>query len=74
MNIDKHVQIYMIGVDGGLRIIPGYLSDGLKQQGWKIINNPKRTYYPEYDRTSPHYKDREEKLNVDSEFLTIEVL
>lgn len=45
----------MVGIDGGLRRIPAYLSNDLQKKGWRIVLNPKRNYYPEYDQTSPHY-------------------
>jgi hypothetical protein len=56
--IDRNQKIPIIGLDGGLRYIPAYLIPDLQKQGWILVTNPKRTYYQEYDRTSPHYKEQ----------------
>ncbi|MCL5071050.1 MAG: hypothetical protein M1308_09160 [Actinobacteria bacterium] len=48
--------MHLIGKDGGLRHIPPYLAPKLMAQGFRRVDNPKRTYYPEYDLTNPHYK------------------
>jgi hypothetical protein len=54
--IDKNAQIHMISIDGGLRQIPQYMTNDLQKKGWRIVTNPKRTYYAEYDQTSPYYR------------------
>jgi hypothetical protein len=65
MNVDRNTPVHMIGTDGGLRIIPSYLANDMKERGWKIVNNPKRTYFPELDKTSPHYKPEETTEDMD---------
>lgn len=71
--MDNKALVSIIGLDGGLRHIPEYLVPELKKKGWKVVHNAKRTYYPEFDQTSRHYK-AEEKEEVDSEILTVEVV
>ena len=56
--------VHMIGVDGGLRHIQSYLVEDLTKKGWRVIVNPKRTYYPEYDQLSPHYIQKKEISNT----------
>lgn len=69
--IDRNAKVYMIGLDGGLRHIPAYMVNELQKQGWRIVQNPKRQYYPEFDRTNPNFKEQDEqeieigKLKVD---------
>ncbi len=41
----------MINPRGGLREIQASLVPQLKEQGWKIVVNPKRDYYPELDNS-----------------------
>lgn len=72
MDIDKHAKSYLIAPDGGLRSIPNYLVSDLQKKGWRMVMNPKRTYYAEYDQTNPHYKEKEEQRPMDE--LPIEVL
>jgi len=70
---DKNSKIYLVGIDGGLRLIPGYLVPELQKKGWHIVHNPKRTYFPEYDQTSPHYK-KEQNKSEESNILEIKIL
>lgn len=55
--IDRNESTFIIGLDGGLRKVPAHMVNALQKQGWHIVVNPKRQYFPEYDRTSPHYKE-----------------
>ena len=56
MNICSQNHTHLIGTDGGLRHISSpYLVPELEKQGWRIVVNPKREYYPEYDTTHPSY-------------------
>lgn len=64
----------MIGTDGGLRHIAPLYSEDLKAKGWKIVVNPKRTYWPEYDQTSKFYRKDDTPLTVTSDVLEVEVL
>lgn len=50
---DQHV----IGIDGGLRHMKHYLIPELIKLGYRRVDNPKRNYYPEYDRTSTSYRN-----------------
>ena len=40
---------YMIDPRGSVHNIKSWEIDNLKQQGWRIIVNPKKRYYEEYD-------------------------
>lgn len=53
---NKNGHTYLISIDGSLKLIPNYLVNDLQKKGWSVVINPKRTYYPEHDQTSPHYK------------------
>lgn len=70
--IDKNQPVYLIGLDGGLRKIPAYMVNDLQKQGWRMVTNPKRNYYPEYDQTSPHYKP-DNQIEPDSDTLYVDV-
>lgn len=59
-DIDRNNPTHIIGTDGGLRTVPAYLVDGLVKQGWKVIINPKRTYYPELDVKHPAYSKKQD--------------
>ncbi|MCK9371079.1 hypothetical protein M0R04_14300 [Candidatus Dojkabacteria bacterium] len=50
---DSHI----IGNDGGLRHMKHYLIPELIKIGWRRVDNPKRNYYPELDRTSASYRN-----------------
>lgn len=63
----------MVSVDGALKHMPPYLVGELQLRGWRRIDNPKRTYYPEYDQTLPSYKP-EEKKGTEIDALPIEIL
>ncbi len=46
---------HAIGLDGSLRhAIPDAL---MIDKGWKIVNFPKRAWYPEFDQTHPQYRE-----------------
>lgn len=49
--IDPNTKTTMVAPDGGVRYIPFYMRDQMLKQGWKVINNPKVEYYPEFDQT-----------------------
>lgn len=70
MEINPKELISMVGVDGGLRRIPTYLANDLQKKGWRIVLNPKRNYFPEYDQTSPHYRPDDDP---DKELTTLHV-
>lgn len=61
---------HLIGSDGGLRHMKHYLIPDLLKQGWRRVDNPKRNYYPEYDKTSLSYKN-EEFETLDSDILPV---
>lgn len=67
-------RVHMVGTDGGLRTIPSYLVDELTKKGWKLVINPKRNYYPEYDQTSPFYKRNVNTTPDIADILLVEVL
>lgn len=71
--IDRNQPTYLIAVDGGLRTVPAYMVNDLLKQGWRKVDFPKRTYYPEFDKTSPHYKPQEDSTK-EIETLQVEVL
>lgn len=52
-------ELHVIGADGGLRHMKSYLIPDLIKQGWRRVDNPKRSYYPEFDHTNPHYQNEE---------------
>ena len=58
--------------DGGLRCIPHYMVPDLEKLGWRVVMNPKRKWYPEFDRTAPSYKEQE-VINIDEDSDTLEV-
>ena len=72
MEIDKNQKFPIIGLDGGLRYMPAYMLNDLQKQGWRLVTNPKRSYYPELDQTSPHYKP-EGQVEESSDTLYVEV-
>lgn len=57
MLIDRNELTYIIGLDGTLRYMPAHLIPALQKKGWRLVSNPKRTYYQEFDTTHPNYKD-----------------
>ena len=66
-------KTHIIGVDGGVRHIASQsLITELERQGWRIVINPKRTYYAEYDTTHPSYKEHE-KIGISDSTETLEV-
>lgn len=62
----------MVGIDGGVKYVPYYMRDELIKKGWKIINNPKVEYFPEFDSTLQGYQTGEEEVN-DGETNLLEV-
>lgn len=46
---------HAIGIDGSLRHT--VVNALLLEKGWKVVNNPKRVWYPEFDQTHPSYKE-----------------
>ena len=73
MNQNQQAYVDLISTDGSLKHIPAYLVDEMQKKGWRIVHNPKRTYYPEYDTTSPHYK-KEQEVSEDSDMLQVTIL
>lgn len=71
--IDRNEQTFMIGLDGGLRKIPAHMVNELQKQGWRMVTNPKRNYYYEYDTTNPHYKPPDQ-LDEPMETLFVDVV
>lgn len=39
----------MINKQGNVKVIPLYLVDTKRADGWKIVINPKQSYFPEFD-------------------------
>lgn len=66
MNVCNCTKAHMVATDGGLRHIDPLYVDELRAKGWKVVMNPKRTYFPEHDQTSPHYKKESEIENIDT--------
>lgn len=58
--IDRNEKCYIIGTDGTLRYMPAYLIPDLQKKGWRLVSNPKRTYYAEFDQTNPNWKSPDE--------------
>ena len=48
--MDK-VQISMVNTRGRVVWVDEPKVRDLREQGWRIIINPKETYYPQYDQT-----------------------
>ena len=48
---------HLIKIDGSLWHGPSGMVSDLEKLGWRQIINPKRTYYPEFDRTSANYRE-----------------
>ena len=64
-------DLHIIGTDGGLRHVKHYLVPELLRLGWRRVDNPKRNYYAEFDKSSPRYKN-EMVENVDeTDFLQV---
>lgn len=76
MNERDKSSCYLIAPDGGLRTIPAYLVDDLRKKGWRVVVNPKRTYFPEYDVTHPAYQKPVEKplIEENPDMLQIEAV
>ena len=49
-NIIKTELVTMVNTRGSLKYIQSSLVNDLKAQGWRIVVNPKREYYPELDQ------------------------
>ena len=65
----------MIKIDGSLWHGSSILIPELEKLGWRQVTNPKRTYYPEHDKTSPAYREQELiDVNEDTDLLVVEVL
>ena len=65
----------MLAPDGGVRYIPLYLRDGLLKQGWKVINNPKSEYYPQYDQSLQGFSENSDTADEkESNLLEVEVI
>lgn len=68
-------KTHMIFIDGGLRHIKGHKVEEMILRGAKVVVNPKRNYYPEFDRTHPSYKDEQlVDFNEDTDTLIVEKL
>ena len=68
-------HIHMIKNDGGLWHGAPELIVELEKQGWRQVVNPKRLYYPEYDKTHPSYRDETiVDINEDTDILIVEKL
>lgn len=63
-------ELHLIALDGGLRHMKPYLIPDLLKQGWVRVDNPKRSYYPERDKTNPSYQN-EEFTAQDSDVLPV---
>ena len=68
-----NTPVFMIKDDGGLWRGPSYLVDDLQRRGWKVVINPKRTYYPEHDKKHPNYKS-EGNIKKELDALPVEVI
>lgn len=49
--LDNNTKITIIGLDGKVRSVPSYMKDELLKKGWRIVINPKREYYFEFDQS-----------------------
>lgn len=75
MSIDQNTKCTMLAPDGGVRYIPLYMKEELLKKGWKIINNPKEEYYPQYDTTLQGYTTNAETVEEeDSNVLEVKVV
>lgn len=75
MTVCECNRTHVIATDGGLRHVAGNTVNDLILRGWKVVVNPKRNYYPEYDRTHPSYRDEQlVDFNEDTDTLIVEKL
>lgn len=47
--ISKTELVSVVNTRGSLKYVQANLVDDLKAQGWHIVINPKRSYFPELD-------------------------
>lgn len=71
--IDRNEPTFLIGPDGGLRRVPAYMVNDLQKQGWRLVINPKRQYYQEYDSTHPNYKKPEDQ-GEETDMVEVEII
>ncbi len=57
-------RISMIGVDGKVRWIDQLKVTEFREKGWRVIVNPKETYYPQYDQALNKPKEDEVGTNT----------
>lgn len=65
-------KVHMFATDGGLRHMDNRLVPELQKQGWIVVTNPKRSYAPEYDQTSPYY--RPDGKHAELELLHVDII
>ena len=66
---------HAISSDGGLRHFERMMQPELAKLGWQMVNFPKRSYYMEFDKTHPSYKEKESiGLEDATEILQVEVV
>ncbi len=66
-------HFHLLGPDGGLRHIESStVALELEKQGFRKVLNPKREYYPEFDKTHPSYKEQETINLSDNDVLEVE--
>lgn len=75
MTICNGPHNHMIKIDGSLWHGSATLIPELEKQGWRVVVNPKRSYYAEYDKTSNSYRDETiVDVNEDTDMLDVELL
>lgn len=47
--VNRNELVSVINTRGNLRYVQSGMIPELKAQGWKVVVNPKREYYPELD-------------------------
>lgn len=53
----SQISITLINPRGRVVEVEEYKAQGLRDQGWRTIVNPKEDYYPQYDQSLGHVKD-----------------
>ena len=69
--IDPKTTISMISIDGGVRYVPAYMREQLLKQGWKVINNPKAEYFPQFDRSIQGNVEGPDTIEEDNNYLEV---
>lgn len=48
--MSKDIKVSMIATDGKVRWVDQDKSSEFVERGWRMVMNPKETYYPQYDQ------------------------